>query len=97
MHKYMCTHHLTPGAFTREQVCEIAEAAQHDEHVKGYRSFLNLTEGKVFCILEADSIEDLSNWFDKMGLPYDDITLVELEGERGEICDVLPVGAGKSS
>ena len=53
MNRYMCIHHWSPGAFTRDQICEMAEATQNDEHVKGYRSFLNLAEGKAICILEA--------------------------------------------
>ena len=94
MSKFMCTHHVAPGAFTRDQICELADAAQHDEHVQGYRSFLNLTEGRVICILEADNAQAVEDWFHKMGLPYDEITQVELEGERGVIYDALPVEAG---
>lgn len=92
MSKFMCTHHVSPGAFTREQVCELAEAAQHDDHIKGYRSFLNLSEGKALCVLEADDADSVAAWFEKMGLPCDEITLVELEGERGVIRDALPAG-----
>jgi hypothetical protein len=92
VYKYMATHHVEPGAFTRDQVCELADAAQHEDHVTGYRSFLNLTEGKVICVLEAESADAVAAWFKKMGLPYDDITLVELEGERGAIHDALPTG-----
>lgn len=92
MAKFMATHHVEPGAFTREQICGLADAAQHDDLVKGYRSFLNLTEGRVVCILEAESADRVAAWFDKMNLPYDEITLVEYEGERGEIHDVLPAG-----
>ena len=95
MSKFMCTHHVPPGAFTRDQICEFAEAAQHDEHVRGYRSFLNLTEGRVICVLEADNADEVAKWFNKMGLPYDDITQVELEGERGVIHEAeLPLGVG---
>jgi hypothetical protein len=93
MSKFMATHNVGPGAITREQVCEIADAAQHDDHVKGYRSFVNLSEGKALCVLEADSRDALAAWFEKMGLPYDEIALVELEGEGGEIHDALPAGA----
>lgn len=92
MSKFMATHHVPPGAFTREQVCGLAEAAQHDDHIKGYRSFLNLSEGRVVCILEADSADAVAAWFEKMNLPYDEITLVEYEGDRGVIHDALPSG-----
>jgi hypothetical protein len=94
MSKFMCIHHVPPGAFTREQVCGMAEAAQHDDHIRGYRSFLNLSEGKVVCVLEAETSDAVVAWFEKMGLPYDEVTLVELEGERGVIHDALPAGVG---
>jgi hypothetical protein len=54
----------------------------------GYRSFVNLSEGKICCILEADDREAVATWFKKMGVPYDDIVPVELEGERGTIEDL---------
>ncbi len=54
----------------------------------GYRSFVNLSEGKAFCILETSDKNTVANWFQKMGMPYDNITQVELEGERGTIEEV---------
>jgi hypothetical protein len=96
MRKFLCTHTLPAGAFTLDQVCQISDEAQHDPNVRGYRSFLNLSEGKACCILEANSRDVLVTWFEKMGIPYDSIVPVELEGERGEIEDLreLPVTAG---
>ena len=35
--------------------------------------------------MEATSKEALAAWFQTMWMPCDDITRVELEGERGEI------------
>lgn len=93
MSKFMVTHTVPPGAFTREQVCGVADALQHDEHVKGYRSFMNLSEGKIMCVLEADSAEAIAAWFKEHELPFDNITLVEYEGDHGEIHDALPAGA----
>ena len=49
------------------------------------RSFLNLSEGKVFCVIEAPSKEALAAWFQKMQMPCDYITPVELEGEQGVV------------
>ena len=88
MRKYLCLHTVPAGAFTHEQVCQLAEALQHDDNVRGYRSFLNLSEGKICCILEADDRAAVAAWFQKMGVPYDDIVPVELEGERGVIEDL---------
>ena len=85
MAKFMCTHTIPPGKFTADQIRQFAQAAQQDPTVKGYRSFANLAEGKAVCIMEAPGKEALEAWFKKMGMPFDSITKVELEGERGQI------------
>ncbi len=88
MPKFMSTHTMPPGGFTREQLNQFAQAAQQDPVVRGYRSFTNLSEGKAACIMEAPNKETLAAWFQKMGMPYDSITRVELEGDRGVIEEV---------
>ena len=85
MPKFMSTHTMPAGAMRREQVTQLAQAAQNDPIVRPYRSFLNLSEGKVFCIMEAPSKDALAAWFQKMQMPCDCITPVELEGERGVV------------
>ncbi len=85
MAKYMSSHTMPAGALNREQVNQMAEAAQNDATVRPYRSFLNLSEGKVFCVMEAPNEEALAAWFQKMEIPFDYITPVELEGEAGEL------------
>jgi hypothetical protein len=88
MPKFMCTHTLPPGKFTAEQLRQFSQAAQQDPVVKGYRSFANLGEGKAVCVMEASNKEAVSSWFKKMGMPFDNITQVELEGDRGTITTV---------
>jgi len=85
MAKFMCTHTIPPGKFSADQLRQFAQAAQQDPAVKGYRSFVNLAEGKAICVMEAQSKETIAAWFNKMGMPFDTITKVELEGERGNI------------
>lgn len=88
MAKFMSSHTLPAGAMKREQIDELAQAAQNDATVRPYRSFLNLAEGKVLCVMEAPSKEALAAWFKKMNMPCDFITQVELEGERGTVKSV---------
>ena len=85
MVKFMCTHTIPPGKFSAGQMEQFAKAAQQDPTVKGYRSFANLAEGKAVCIMEGPNKDAISAWFNKMGMPFDSITKVELEGERGTI------------
>jgi hypothetical protein len=85
MAKFMCTHTLPAGKFSPDQLRQFAQAAQQDPTVKGYRSFANLAEGKVVCVMEAAGKDAVAAWFAKMGMPYDSITRVELEGERGNV------------
>lgn len=85
MSKFMCTHTLPPGNFSADQLRQFAQAAQNDPAVKGYRSFANLAEGKAACVMEASNKHAVADWFTKMGMPYDSITKVELEGDRGTV------------
>ena len=85
MAKFMCTHTLPAGKFSADQLRKLTQAAQQDTTVKGYRSFANLAEGKAVCVMEAASKEAVAAWFTKMSMPFDNITKVELEGERGNI------------
>lgn len=85
MPKFMSSHSMPAGAMKREQVDQLAKAAEKDPTVKPYRSFLNLEEGKVFCVMEAPSKEALAAWFKKMSMPCEFITAVQLEGERGTV------------
>ena len=87
MPKFMSSHTMPVGAMRREQVDQMAATAQQDGTIRPYRSFLNLSEGRVFCIMEAPSKDALSSWFKKMQMPCDYITPVELEGERGAVRD----------
>ena len=81
----MSSHTVPGGAISREQIDQIAQAAQQDPVVKPYKSFLNLSEGKIMCIMEADDEAALAAWFGKMQMPCDSITAVEFEGECGVV------------
>lgn len=83
MPKFMAVHNM-PGA-TREMLNQMSQAAQNDPLIRGYRGFFNLTEGKMVCCFEAPDKESLASWFSKMNMPYESITKVELEGDRGNI------------
>ncbi|MGQ0634210.1 MAG: nickel-binding protein [Planctomycetaceae bacterium] len=85
MPKFMSSHSVPAGTMKREQVDQMAQAAQSDTVVRPYRSFLNLAEGRAVCVMEAPNKEALAAWFKKMNMPCDYIIPVELEGERGTV------------
>src|SRR5207253_7085865 len=87
MPKFMSSHTLPPGAMKREQVNQLADAAKNDPVIKPYRSFCNLSAGKIMCVMEAPDEKSLAAWFKKMNVPCDSIAPVELEGERGAVKD----------
>ena len=73
--------------------CQILDYQQWIEHAEfctsagprgqGLPKFFSLAEGKAVCILEAPDKESVAAWFQKMGMPTDSVTALELEGERG--------------
>ena len=83
MPKFMSSHTVPAGALTREQINQIAKAAQNDPTVQPYRSFLNLSQGKIVCVMEAPDEGALAKWFQKMQMPCESIPPVELEGDLG--------------
>jgi hypothetical protein len=85
MPKFMSSHSVPPGSVSREQVDQLAQAARSDATIHPYRSFLNLSEGKLVCVMEAPDRAALVAWFEQMRMPCDGITAVELEGDRASI------------
>jgi len=85
MPRFMSSHSVPPGAIRGEQVKQLADAARNDPVVQPYRSFLNLSDGKIFCVMEAPDKDTLAAWFQKMQMPCDSITSVELEGDHGTV------------
>jgi molybdate transport system regulatory protein len=81
----MSIHTLPPGGFTPERIEEIARLGQSDPEVRGYRSFHSLAEGRIVWLLEAASKEAIEAWCQKVGLPLDGISALEMEGHVGNI------------
>ena len=80
---FMVVHTFAPGELTPEMAAEVDRVLAADPVVRGYRCFLNFSEGKAFCVIEAPDEEALRAWFKARGVPFDSITAVELEDERG--------------
>ena len=87
MPKFMSMHTMAPGAFTREHIEAMAQAAQNDPVVQPYRSFCCLGEGRAVCVLEGPDKASVELWLRQMNMPTDCVALLELEGDRGVIAD----------
>ena len=83
--RFICTHTLPPHAVTPDQLEGMAKAAQNDPVIRGYRSFMNLSEGHAVCIMEGPDAQSVVNWFKKMNMPYDSVVALEYEGDCGKI------------
>ena len=86
MPRFIACH--TVRGITREALEQVSAASQHDPAVHGIASWSNLSEGVLHCVFDAPSQEALAGWFDKMQVPYDRITHVEVEGQAGTLRDV---------
>lgn len=81
----MSIHTLSPGVFTPEKIAHIAYLGQNDPVVRGYRSFHSLAEGQIVWLLDAPDKTAVIAWCQKVGLPLDGVTQLELEGFVGNI------------
>ncbi len=94
MKKFMVSHAL-PKGLTRGELEQQVKSFQKDPDIRGYRSFINLTQGTGICVIEAPSATRLAAWFKANNMPYDSITEVELEGYLGEWVETrTPVQTG---
>jgi hypothetical protein len=92
--KFLVAHPLPPGT-RRADIEKLQKSVMNDPDIRGYRSFLNLSESKGFCIFEAPDKTRLANWLTKNKMPYESITEIELEGYRGQwIQTEVPVHSG---
>ncbi len=92
--RYVVVHKM-PAGMTRDDFIRLQKESQGDPNIKGIRSFINLSESKGVCILDAPDKNALANWFKNKGVSYDSIFEVELESERGKLVDLpVEVGAG---
>ena len=88
MPRFMVTHTFPTNGISRDQFCQVAEASQQAPNIRGLQSFANLSQGKVFCVWEAQKPEAVTDWFGKMKIPYETITKLEVEGRDGAVNDV---------
>jgi hypothetical protein len=94
MQQFLCIHTVPANTIGRTELERFAEAAQHDADVRGYRSFMSPSKGKLVCILEAPDEAVVASFFHHMGLPVDSITRLEFEGDRGTVRDAGMMHAG---
>jgi hypothetical protein len=88
MKRFLVFHKVPSEMLTPEKIKEMGSAMRDDPEIKGYRSFINATEGRGVCVFDAPDSDALGRWLSNLGLPYDSIMEVEIEGERGQFTDL---------
>lgn len=87
MPKFMSRHSVPPGSASRGQANQFAQTARTDGTALSYRSFLNLSEGRLICVVKAPNRETLAAWFENMQISCNEITSVELVGQKGSVTE----------
>ena len=85
--KYLVIHPL-PAGLTEEALRDMAGQIKEQTNVRGYRSFLNLSEGKGACVFDAPDQRTLELFLADQGLSSDSIFQVEFEGQGTELTDL---------
>lgn len=85
MATFMAIHKVPPKSLSLEQVRGLSQMAQKDAVVKGRRSYGNLNEGNLVCVMDAPSRADVANFFEKNHVPFESITQVEFEGDGKQV------------
>jgi hypothetical protein len=93
MKRLMVLHTMPPEALSLEKIQEVEGAMRQEPEIRGYRSFLNLTEGRIVCLIDAPDAETLGAYFRRAEIPFDRITEVEIEGERGQFTNLRELAA----
>lgn len=94
--RFMVCHTLAPNT-SPEDAQHNQRLTQRDKRVRGYRSFISLSDGKAVCIYDAPDQAALEAWLQSSDLPYEAIHEVEFEGDRGELHEVgIPAHQGYS-
>ena len=85
MSKFLCIHTVPAKGVTIQQVQQISHAAQIDKVVKGQQSFGSLADGKIACVFEAPSKQDVAAFFKSKNMPVDSIVQMDFEGHSGNV------------
>lgn len=89
MKRFMVLHTIAPGALSLEKIQAIEGAMRLEPEIRDYRSFMNLSEGQLVCLIDAPDADSLGAWFRQAGVPFDRITEVEIEGDHGQFTNLL--------
>jgi hypothetical protein len=85
MPRFIAIHTVGPNVVTRQVVEESAAHAKRQREITSYRSFINMTEGRAACIIDAPGRAWLENYFNSIQLPFDSIFEVEIESLDGHV------------
>ena len=80
--------HRAPG-LSREEFARNAEHVFKASKGKFQQSYVNLAEGFIVTIFEADSRDELEEQFEELGFPFDEIHELQFAQSRTEMEGML--------
>ncbi len=82
------TIHRAPG-LTEEEFAANAPAVLEGKHARFVQSFVNLLEGFIVTVYEADDKDALEREFERLGFPFDEMHEVQLATTRDGLAQLL--------
>lgn len=83
MPRYLAIHHA-PGVSQEDFQRNMAEVLK-GKYATFVQTYVNLANGTVINIYEAESAEAVGREFDRVGFPYDEIQEIQFEGSATDL------------
>lgn len=82
------TIHRAPG-LSREEVAGNAIEVYNGKHATFRQSYVNLADGFIISIYEAENQDELEEQFEQLGFPFDEIHEIQFAQSRPELEQML--------
>lgn len=87
------TIHKAPG-LSKEEVAANAKVVFEQKHAKFERNYINVFEGWIVTVYQADSKEALEREFERCGFPWDEIHEVQIASDLASLEKMASGGGG---
>ncbi len=87
------TIHRAPG-LTEEEFAANAPAVLEGKHARYVQSFVNLLEGFIVTIYEADDADTLEREFERLGFPFDEMHEIQFATTHEGLAQIVASQGG---